>query len=248
MVWSNLFKPLLLLALTYFIYTELAGRKNISDFVPYNSFEIPTSLSPKDWQKLNDKYGTLVQIVNTTTFNVAYQLDNMLATFSTVLNNVGVGRFDILSVGTSTPLSLLDVVVQDIDTLAVTRFKRVDFIVESMNPFVIQKVLITPDDQFISSQNITPLDPENPNMFRLKNNLHLFYPYRTSDDDMRLTKTDVQLFNKTMNEKNDQLVKMATENTVPAGTVVSVPAMSLPSSNIISKEIVGAGPLHPISL
>jgi hypothetical protein len=248
MVWLDQLKPILLLALAYLIYTTMMERKSLSQFVPYNSFEAPTEMKPKEWQQLNDKFGTLVQLVNTTTFSVAYQLDNMVAALSTVLNNMGIGKFDILSVGSSTPLSLTDVVVQDVNTLAITRFARVDFVVESLNPFVIQKVVISPDKQFTSSQNIVARDILVPNMFRIKNDMHLFSPYKTSDDDMKLTETDVKLFESTMTEKANQMVKMATGNAVPAGSVVSLPAMSLPTASMIDKQVVGAGPLRSIGL
>jgi hypothetical protein len=197
---------------------------------------------------LNDKFGTLVNLVNTTTFSVAYQLDNMIDALSTILNNVGVGKFDILSVGTSTPLTLSDVVIQDVNTLAVTRFKRVDFIVESLNPFIIQKLIITPDKQFIASQNVIARDPNAPAIFRIQNALHLFNPYRTSDDDMNLTKADLALFESTILEKEKEMNKMATSNVVPGGSIKSISAMALPSAAMVSKEIVGAGPLHPIGL
>lgn len=248
MVSLQYLRPLLFLAFAYLIYTISLERKSISEFVPHNSFEVPTTLEPKEWQKLNDKFGTLVQVINTTTFAVAYQLDNMIAALSTILNNVGVGKFDILSVGTSSPLTLNDVVVQDVNTLAVTRFKRIDFIVESLNPFIIQKVVITPDKQFLSSQNVLPSEPMAPKLFRINNPLHLFHPFKTSDDEMRLRQEDIKMFQDTMVEKSRELENMATRDAVSAGTVKSIPAMSLPSAAVVSKEIVGAGPLHPIGL
>jgi len=246
--FAKTLKPLLVLLFAYLIYTVALDRHSISEFVPSNSFEVPTTLSPQDWQKLNDKFGTLIQIVNTTTFSVSYQLDNMLAALVTILNNVGVGKFEVLSVGFSTPLTLEDVVIQDVNTLAVTRFKRVDFIVESLNPFIIQRVVITPDKQFIASQNVIPNEPLKPEFFRINNPLHLFNPYKTSDDDMRLTSADVVLFQKTAAEKAKEMEKMASENAVTAGTVKVLQAMSLPTAATVSQEIVGAGPLHPIGL
>jgi len=248
MLLSSLYKPLFVLVIGYMIYTVMLERNTLSHFVPYNSFEVPKNMDPKDWQKLNDKFGNLIQLVNTTTFSVAYQLDNMVAAFKTVINNIGVGSFEILSVGETTPLSITNVVIQDVSTLAVTRLKRVDFVVESMNPFVISKVIITPDTQYIASQNVTPKDPLVPNLFRTKNALHLFYPYKSSDDDMMLTDVDRKLFEITQNEKAAELQKMATGDVVPAGAVATIPAMSLPTASVISKEIVGAGPLHPIGM
>ena len=248
MVNLNRLRPLLFFAFAYLIYTVILERKDLSHFVPYNSFEVPKNLTDKEWQTLNDKFGNLIQIVNTTEFSVAFRMDDMISAFVTILNNVGVGKFIVLSVGSSTALSLTDVVVQDVNTLAVTRFKRVDFIVEAVNPFIINKVIITPDKQFVASQNVLPKDNLQPQMFRIQNELHLFYPYRTSDDDMRLTDIDKTLFQQTANEKALQLSSMSTQNPVTAGTVAQVPAMSLPTSSQLDPGIVGAGPLHPIGM
>lgn len=245
--WNRL-KPILLLGLACLIYNVMMETRNLENFVPYNSFEVPTNLTGKEWQTLNDKFGTLVQLVNTTQFSVAFQMEDMINAFATILNNMGVGKFTILSVGGSSPLTLTDVLVQDFNTLAVTRFKRVDFVVEAVNPFVIHKVIITPDPQFLASQNILPRDKLAPSMFRIQNPLRLFYPYPTSDDDMRLTPTDKQLFATTMSEKATQLGTMATQDAVPIGTVATLPAMALPAASEMSKDIVGAGPLHPVGL
>ena len=245
---SNQLQVVLALVLGYLLYTYVQEKRSISQFVPYNSFEAPTTLKPEEWQHLNDKFGTLVQLVNTTAFSVTYQLNNMTAALSTILNNMGLGRFDVLSVGDSTPLTLTNVVVQDANTLAVMRFKRVDFIVDSMNPFIIHRMVLTPDEQYISSQKVLPQDKLSPSMFRIDNQLHLFSPYKTSDDDMRLTTVDQDLFNKTMADKALQLNNMATQDAVPVGTVATLPAMSLPTATQVSSEIVGAGPLHPIGL
>lgn len=247
MVWLNQVKTLLVIAFAYLIYTTFLD-KSISKFVPYNSFEVPQSLSSKEWQQLNDKFGTLIQVVNTTTFSVAYQLNNMTAALLTILNNVGIGSFVILSVGTSSPLTLTDVVIQDVNSLAVTRFARVDFIVESMNPFIISRVVLTPDKQYISSQDVTPRDKLRPNFFRLENELSLFSPYKTSDNSMMLTNVDKQMFLDTITEKDKELANMAESDSVTAGSVAVIPAMNLPTASQVSSEIVGAGILHPVGL
>jgi hypothetical protein len=249
MVSLQQLKQILILMFAYLIYSmSLEKTDDISHFVPWNSYEAPTNMKPQEWQQLNDKFSTLIQTVNSTNFAVGYQLNNMVEALKTVLNNVGVGNYIILSVGNSTPLSLTDVVVQDVSTLAVTRFSRIDFIVESMNPFIISKVIITPDKQYISSQNVLPKDPLKPNVFRIENCLHQFSPYATSDDAMTLTNVDLNMFQQTMAEKANELVNAQTTNAVPAGSVAQLPAMSLPPAESLDKGIVGAGPLHPIGL
>jgi hypothetical protein len=221
---------------------------SISNFVPYNAFEVPKKMDQVTWQKLNDKFGQLVQLINTTPFQVAYQLDNITDALTNIINNMGIGKFTILSIGNTDQFTLFDVVIQDIETMAVTRFSRVDFLVESMNPFQIRQVLITPDKQWLSSERVIPNDLLRPDYYRIKNQLHLFSPYATSDDYMRLTTSDNIVFQQTMNEKANELMNMETKDSVPVGTVSSVPSMSLPTADEISKQIVGAGPLHPIGL
>ena len=245
---DDIIKALVLLGFGYLIYYVMMERKQLAHFVPSNAFEVPRKMDEETWQKLNDKFGQLVQLINTTPFEMAYNLEDMIGAFVLILNNMGVGKFNVLSVGKSDQFTLLDVVVQDVDTMAVTRFSRVDFVVESMNPFKLRQVLITPDKQWVSSQNVTPTDFLRPDHFRIKNPLHLFNPYETSDDDMRLTPSDGFLFKQTMTEKANIMENMETKNGVPEGAVSSLPAMSLPTVSQINKEIVGAGPLHPIGL
>lgn len=241
-------KSLLILLFAYLIYSMSLERHDIAHFVPYNSYEVPKNLSDKQWQQLNDKFGTLIQTINTTEYAVGYHLDNMMEALLTVINGTGLGTFTILSVGNSTPLSLTDVLVQDVTTLAVTRFSKVDFIVHANNPFVISKVIITPDKQYISSQNILPKDALQPSVFRIPNCMHQFHPYQTSDDDMKLSPVDVKMFSDTMKEKAQELNSIESQNSIPIGTVAHMSAMALPSADQMNKEIVGAGPLHPIGL
>jgi hypothetical protein len=241
-------KIILLMGLVYIIYCLVAKNDRLSPFVPSNAFEVPRNVDPATWQKLNDKFGQLIQLVNTTPFQVAHRELDFVGAFGNIINNLGIGKFTVLSVGYNQQFTLRDVVVQDVDTMAVTRFSRVDFIVESTYPFVIRQVIITPDKQWINSQKVLPKDNLKPNFFRLKNPLHLFYPYATSDDDMALGTSDKILFQQTMKEKADALTAMSAQDSVKMGTVVSLPAMQLPTAYQVSSEIVGAGILHPIGL
>jgi hypothetical protein len=106
-----------------------------------------------------------------------------LEAFTTAINSLGLGVFTVLSVGETQQFTLLDVLVQDVKTMAVMYFKRVDFILESMNPFIVHKIIISPDERFFLS-HVTPTDTLSPSLFRLQNPLHLFYPYRTSENEM----------------------------------------------------------------
>lgn len=251
MVAWNRLRPFVLAFVAYVLYTFAVQNEKVDNFVPFNAFEVPQYLKPQEWQMLNDKFGNLVQLTNTTNFSVATQtgsIEELIKALDRIINSIGTGRFNILSIGSSLPLTLTDVVVQDVDTLAVTKFSRVDFVVESTNPYIIHKVIVTPDPQFVSSQKVVPQDALSPKMFRIKNPLHLFYPYATSDDDMRLTAGDETLFRTTVEEKADQMLSMSSTNAVNAGTVAMIPATTLPTAETISKQIVGAGPLHPIGL
>lgn len=235
----NQLTPVMFLFFAYLLYQMIMNEGRIDMFVPSNSFEVPQTIKAKDWQVLNDKFGTLVQLVNTTTFDVAYKLDDMVDALNIVLNNSGVGKFNILSVGESQQFTLLNVVVQDVATLAVTKFKRVDFIVESQNPYKIQKVIITPEKEFLSSQNVVPTDKMKPDMFRYMNPLHLPYPYRSSDNEMMVTEDDKVMFEKNMTDKAVMLKTLSKEN--PDSKFGAVPSQNSPL-------IVGAGPLHPLGL
>lgn len=199
--------PILILIVAYLIYyivVESQNQDQVDFFVPSNSYEAPdeSMLSQNDWKTLNEKFGRMISIVNKTTYSMAYQLDDMINAFGTVINNLGMGKFSIISVEKSLQFSLINVVVQDLETLAITKFARVDFIVESMNPFKIHKIMITADAEFKSSQNVLPQDNLKPDsLFRIKNPLHLFYPYSTSDDEMNFAESDKVEFEKAVNAK-----------------------------------------------
>jgi hypothetical protein len=123
-------------------------------------------------------------------------MSNTIDTFLDMLNSSNVGKFVILSVGENTQFTFKDVLVQDVETLAVVKFSRVDLVVDPMNPFEFKKVIITPDKQFVSSQNVQGSEEKNNAFFEIKNPLHLFYPYETTDNDMYISKYDEEMFKK----------------------------------------------------
>ena len=195
-------KIILVLALGFLIYQNFAIDRRLDTFVPYNAYEAPDpTLNQTQWSKVNDKFGQLIQTVNGMTYSVAYDLENISKSFADILNNSDIGKFNILSIGDTQQFTLLDVIVQEVSTLAVMKFSRVDFIVESLNPFKIQKVNITPDKTFQQTQGITARDLLKSEEFRIINPLHLFSPYQTSDDEMKITLSDQSLFDKELIDK-----------------------------------------------
>ncbi len=174
----------------------------MSSFVPYNAFEVP-HLEPVQWEKVKAKFKRLVQTVNTTPYAEAYESKKMIDVVQRTLakSTGGQGGFHILSVGNTTPFSLEDVVVQDVESLAVFRLSRVDMIVDTLHPLVVKQLILTPDTEFISSRLAAPRDELEPHYFRLLNPLHLFEPYRTSHNEMLRTKADRQLFSQEIMEK-----------------------------------------------
>jgi hypothetical protein len=169
-------KPLLFLVFAYFIYHAISTLGvHHAGFVPYNSFEVPDTIDPKTGMDLYSKFGTIVDTVNSSTFSISYQLKNVIDSFANVLNGLGLGKFRIISVRDSKPFTLESVLIQDELTNKMHLFKRVDFIVDSLDPFKISQIIITPEPQGV--------DPLAPDVFRINNPLHLFYPYKTSDND-----------------------------------------------------------------
>ena len=167
---------------------------NIATFVPFNVTEASDALQPDQWRSVHDRFGSLVQTVNQTTFALSYRMDDMLTALKTVLETVAKGKYAILSIGEQQHFALQDVIIQEVDTLAMVKFASVDFVLESMNPFRIQKVVLTMDPLYNNSQDVKPSNTlGGPGLFQLSNPLHLFYPYNTSDNRMAITTTDVDV-------------------------------------------------------
>ena len=184
-------------------------RTKREHFVAYNSFETPT-ITEKDaqnWDTLNDRFGTLLQMINGQTYAMSYQMDNLIQTFSDMLNASGLGKFKVLSIGSSKPFTLLDVVVLDVTTRQPIHFDRVDFITNSLNPFLIQKVITSPSMLNTAPKAIDELRPDS--VFRIKNELGLFYPYPTSFNEMATSQDIIDTFQQVLAEKAQEQKTLA---------------------------------------
>lgn len=243
-MFSNGWRPVIVIVFAFFIYKAVMSNNLLDTFVPFNAFEAPTTLTASQWQQLNDKFSRLVQAVNTTSYQVSYQLENILDALQNILNSSGQGKFYVLSVEESKQFTLINVIIQDLETMAVMKFSRIDFLVDSIDPYKIQKVILTPDKTFLSSQNVNAKDALQPQMFRIQNPLNLFYPYRTSQNEMIITNDDTKEFEKLLKEKSVSLEnmynKLDSDGTINKSNLV--PAEKLP------KDIVGMPPLRPIGL
>ena len=187
----------LLVSLLYFMWVLIRRESDggtISKFVPFNATQAPDTLRPNQWKSIRERFGSLIQTVNGRTFAISYQIEDMLSALRAVLNAVAPGKYAILSVGEHQHFALRDVLIQEVETLAMIRFSSIDFVLESMNPFIIQKVVLTLDSSFDNTQDVQPVQSgRDQEFFTLRNPLHLFYPYNTSDNTMVITPTDVQL-------------------------------------------------------
>lgn len=257
-MFQGFFLVLIIYIIYYLFFSAGSNVIRIDRFVPYNTYEAVSpdnkNLSQSDWQTLNNKFGRLVQLVNSTTFDTSYQTDNLIDILTTVLNSSGAGKYVILSVGDSKQFTLLNTLIQDVSTLAIVRFKQVDFIVEGVKPLKVNKVIITPDKEFKSSQKVLPVDKLKPDFFQIQNPLHLFAPYKTSDDDMKITDSDKIVFYQDIEKKilsnGTAAQKPIKSLSVPVAITSETPSLfvsSVPPS-ALSPFIVGAGPLHPVGL
>ena len=179
-------KPVLILVFAYFIYTAFVENKIVDSFVAFNEFEsILPNQKVTDWNTIYSKFGTLVSKINNTEYSMSYQLDDILDTLTKILNSTGLGNFVIVSVGETKPFTLYNVTIQDTATLDITTFSRIDFITDSINPFKIQKIIVSPKS--LDTSTLQSQDSLQPGFFQIQNPLHLFYPYKTSDDNMMIT-------------------------------------------------------------
>ncbi len=178
------------------LVTRSSTTNSIANFVPFNATEAPDPLLPNQWKSVNDRFGTLLQSVNTTSFALSYRMHDMLSALASVLESVAPAKYTVLSVGQQDYFALHDVLIQEVDTLAMAKLARVDFVLQSMNPFLIQKVVFTLDPTYSNSQDIKPVDEMSQHQpFQIRNPLHLFYPYNTSDNSMAISTTDVDIAN-----------------------------------------------------
>jgi hypothetical protein len=186
----NTWQTLLVLFVSVLVYRIYMTKKE--EFVPYNSFEAPPTRASdvQNMNLINQKFGNLLQTINGTTFALSYELDNLLDSLQKGLDVVNPGKFKIVSVGQTLPFTLLDVLILDVELNQSITVKRIDFVVSSLNPFIIENIIVTPQ-----TEDVMPIDDlQEATTFRIKNNLGLFYPYRTSYNDSILSKEAIHSF------------------------------------------------------
>ena len=141
LTWSNC-APWIILVLCCYIYTKIDQNKE--NFVPSNSYESNQLLSPEDQTTLRGNFGKLMDFVNGTEYQTSYNLDNTVDFLMRVLNNTGIGKYKLVSIGRTLPFTLVDVQVQNVETKEVNFISRVDFLVTSINPTKVSRVILTP--------------------------------------------------------------------------------------------------------
>lgn len=195
-------------------------------FVPYNAYRAPV-IDPTDgdeWPSANDRFEQLTSFINRQTFNLKYNSQSLQTTLSEVLQTSGLGPHTILSVEETLPFTLKGVIVLDHLTNVPVKFTRVDFMLDSLNPYIVNSVQLTKDTAFTTSQ-IKPVDGLSPDThFRLMNPLRLFYPYATSDNENAIDMDDVKAHNLVVQEHASQLQALQQSKdpkTLPPMAIVS---------------------------
>ncbi len=186
--WDNIVPILVVAVLLGAIFKQTREQ-----FVPFNAFQVPiiTEKDVADWDVVNRRFGTILQLVNGQRFALSYQLQDMTDVFVRVLNGLGLGEFKVVSIGDTKPFTLFDVNVLDTTMGTPFHFDRIDFIVNSVNPFVVERVVTTPSLASAASA-VDPMRPDD--LFVLKNPYSLFFPYKTSFNDMAITPAHVAEF------------------------------------------------------
>jgi hypothetical protein len=205
---NTIMAPIFVVTVCYILYYYyITNTKENYNVVASNSYNAPKVDGPleKNWDIINKQFGVLVKRINSTNYQVSYQMENIIDAFEKILNKYG--KYKILSVEESKTFTLNGVIIQDVGSFFVKRFKRVDFIIDSIDPFLIKNVIIDTDNEFISSEFVNPRDElRNDSMFRIKNNLHLFAPYNTSDNEKIRTKYDANMLKHIIKEKEKEML------------------------------------------
>jgi len=149
-------------------------------FVAANDYEAPDA-TDGTWTAISARFGRLVQSINASSYAQVAEPNKLVEAFQSMINTTEGTTFRILSVGRIDHITLYDVVIQDTATQQTTRFPRVDFVLSSMNPITIQKIIVTPSADARVVCGVSDLSPAQP--LELRNQLHLFSPFRTSQDD-----------------------------------------------------------------
>ena len=179
-------------ALVAFLLYGILAKPTLENFVPYNSYKIPRIDKTDEimWKDVRDRLTQLVNLVNTRKWSLSYDMDKLEETLQQVLDASGLGKIQVTSVGGKSSLSLTDVTAIDKQVMMPFKLDRVDFMVDSMNPFIITQVTITPSPVNVPNPDETIAvfsGAYDNSQFRIKNKLGLFYPYPTSDNDMKIT-------------------------------------------------------------
>ena len=190
--------------LMYQVWT--GGFKDEEAFVPYNSFVVPDepqTVKTTSEASSEDKTVNLVARVNAATWSLPYNMSDLTSALEEALNSLGLGKFKVSSVGSKGNFSLARVIVMDKESQWPMAFERVDFMLNSLNPFLLDKILITPAMKGQGGPKALSETVDN-HVFRIKNKLGLFYPYPTSDNDMAISPDTIAEHIKTVKAKEEE--------------------------------------------
>lgn len=172
----------LLFVIAYLILNSIC----LEPFVASNEYEV-SDLTSEEWVKVGSLFKNVVQIVNGTNYDISGNMRDTVGKFLQVINSTGLGKFIISSVGTSSPFTLYNVLVQETTSGQQTLLKRVDFVLDPLDLTRIGKIILTPDLVAVEEGISSFPQEQQDKQFKIENPLFLFYPYSTSDNDMTVT-------------------------------------------------------------
>jgi len=152
-------------------------------FVASNDYEV-SDLTSEEWSSISSLFQNMVQIVNGSNYSISNDLQELISKFTEVLNSTGLGRFSVVSIGTTSPFTMKDVLIRETTTGQQVKLERVDFVLDSKDLTKIGKIILTPT---LNSTSLIGTYSKQDSQFKLENPLYLFYPYATSDNDMKKT-------------------------------------------------------------
>lgn len=202
-MFKRLLRPVVALSFIYLIYyTYLKGCL-------YEGFESQSlQFDEKEDKSVPERFEKLVNVINQTTFDLPLKMGGDLGElFSKIITLdlvSSVGHFYVVNIGQVQSFSIFDVLLQDVATLSFANFTRVDFIVDSIDPNIIKNVLITPDTTFSSSSFVVP-GVATESVFQIKNPLHLFAPYSTSDNERIVSDQDTVILKNLIKQKEYEM-------------------------------------------
>ena len=204
----------------------ILSKPTIENLVaPYNVFTAPANqpLDEDQITSINNRFATLVALINNTSLSIVYKTvvssaQDMVDIFTIVLNTLAPSKYTIVSVDGSGQLTLTGVTIQDTISKQTLKFSNVSFIVNTSNGTIVERVVVTPSAALSEAAIVRARDQLSPDtFFRIKNPLHLFYPFATSDDEMTLNLDNpvpfnAALFEMAINAESD-LINGATYDT-----------------------------------